>query len=87
MVSIVKDCSQLPREVAKSLSLKVFKNKLDKYLSGMVYVWLILPWGGRMDFMRALPALLFCKNDALIAGSLGNKCTFLKLVTHLYLSV
>lgn len=38
MVRIVKDCSQLPREVAKSLSLKVFKNKLDKYLSGMVYV-------------------------------------------------
>lgn len=38
MVRIVKDCSQLPREVAKSLSLKVFKNKLDKYLSEMVYV-------------------------------------------------
>lgn len=38
MVRIVKNCSRLPREVAKSLSLKVFKNKLDKYLSGMVYV-------------------------------------------------
>lgn len=38
MVRIVKDCSRLPREVAKSLSVKVFKNKLDKYLSGMVYV-------------------------------------------------
>lgn len=38
MVRIVKDCSRLPREVAKPLSLKVFKNKLDKYLSGMVYV-------------------------------------------------
>lgn len=38
MVRIVKSCSRLPREVAKSPSLKVFKNKLDKYLSGMVYV-------------------------------------------------
>lgn len=38
MVRIVKDCSRLPREVAKPLSLKVFKNKLDKYLSGMVYI-------------------------------------------------
>lgn len=38
MVRMVKSCSRLPREVAKSLSLKVFKNKLDKYLSRMVYV-------------------------------------------------
>lgn len=38
VVSIVKNCSRLPREVAKSPSLKVFKNKLDKYLSGMLYV-------------------------------------------------
>lgn len=38
MVRIVKSCSQLPGEVAKSPSLRVFKNKLDKYLSGVVYV-------------------------------------------------
>ena len=38
MVRIVKNCSRLPREVAKSPSLKVFKSKLDKYLSGMLYV-------------------------------------------------
>lgn len=43
MAGMVKNCSRLPREVAKSASLKVFKNKLDKYLSGMVYVELILP--------------------------------------------
>jgi len=38
MVRIVKNCSRLPRDVAKSPSLRVFKNKLDKCLSGMVYV-------------------------------------------------
>lgn len=29
MVRVVKNCSRLPREIAKSPSLKVFKNKLD----------------------------------------------------------
>lgn len=38
-----------------------------------------------MEFMRALPALLLC--DSVIAGSLDNKCTFLRLVTHLHYSV
>lgn len=59
MVSIVKDCSQLPREVAKSLSLKVFKNKLDKYLSGMVYVWLIFALGRANGLHESTSSLSF----------------------------
>lgn len=40
---------KLPWEVVHLVSLKVFKNRLEKHLSGMMQAELVLTWGRSMN--------------------------------------
>lgn len=53
ILGTVKWCSILLREVMTCPSLESFQNRLEKYISGIIWAELILPLGRVMSWMTS----------------------------------
>lgn len=60
----------LPRDAVKSPAPSVFRGRLDYHLSGMIWVYLILPWGrgreSRWPFEACFNFLILWANPAVL---------------------